>query len=98
MLTPARRAAGASSPASGPAGAAEACTAAGAPVYVTNQLDDTLSVINGRTNQVTATLPAGNAPQSVAGAPGDRRVHHPAHGTGPGAGARHPARQNSGHL
>src|SRR5260370_30791167 len=72
----------ATSPASGPAGAAEACTAAGAPVYVTNQLDDTVSVINGRTNQVTATVPAGNAPEGVAVAPDDRRVYIADNGSG----------------
>src|SRR5260370_15179660 len=72
----------ATSPAPGPAGAADACTAAGARVYVTNQLDDTVSVINGRTNQVTATVPAGNAPEGVAVAPDDRRVYIADNGSG----------------
>src|SRR6267378_308778 len=34
-------------------------------VYVTNQLDNTVSVISGRTNTVTATIPVGN-PQGMA--------------------------------
>jgi YVTN family beta-propeller protein len=44
-------------------------------IYVTNQLDDTLSVINARTNQVTATVAAGVAPEGVAVTPDGSRVY-----------------------
>src|SRR5260370_18704652 len=65
----------ATSPAFAQTGAATARTAAGGHVYVTNQLDDTLSVINGRTNKVTATVPAGKAPEGVAVAPDSRHLY-----------------------
>src|SRR5260370_29501197 len=65
----------ATSPAFAQTGAATARTAAGGHVYVTNQLDDPLSVINGRTNKVTATVPAGKAPEGVAVAPDSRHVY-----------------------
>src|SRR5260370_9996427 len=67
----------ATSPAFAQTGAATARTAAGGHVYVTNQLDDTLSVINGRTNKVTPTVPAGQAPEGVPGAPRSRHLHIP---------------------
>jgi YVTN family beta-propeller protein len=35
-------------------------------VYVTNQFDNTVSVISGQTNTVTATIPVGNGPAGVA--------------------------------
>jgi YVTN family beta-propeller protein len=37
-------------------------------VYVTSQLDNTVSVISGQTNMVTATIPVGN-PQGMAVSP-----------------------------
>src|ERR1700761_6603188 len=40
-----------------------------------NQLDDTLSVINAQTNQVTATVPAGVGPEGVAVTPDGSRVY-----------------------
>src|SRR5258708_32674351 len=76
MLTSGLLAACATSPASGPAGATTARTAASGHVYVTNQLDDTLSVINGQTNKATATVPAGKTPQGGARRPGPKHVYH----------------------
>jgi YVTN family beta-propeller protein len=35
-------------------------------IYVTNTNDNTVSVIDGQTNDVTATLPTGNGPMGVA--------------------------------
>ena len=82
LLTSGLLAACATSPASGPAGATTARTAAGGHVYVTNQLDDTLSVINGQTNKVIATVPAGKAPEGVAAAPDHRHVYIADNGSG----------------
>src|SRR5260221_10528228 len=83
MLTSGLLAACATSPASGPAGATTARTAASGHVYVTNQLDDTLSVINGQTNKVTATVPAGKTPPGGAGTPDHRHVYIADNGSGP---------------
>src|ERR1700751_5033087 len=44
-------------------------------IYVTNQLDNTLSVMNAQTNQVTATVPAGVGPEGVAVTPDGSRVY-----------------------
>src|SRR5258707_5031184 len=71
--------------AAGPVPDAAARAQAGGQVYVTNQLDDTLSVINARTNRVTATVPAGTAPESVAGTPGHRPVYLADSGAGRGS-------------
>src|SRR5258708_39628325 len=38
-------------------------------VYVTNELDNTLSVIEARTNKVIATVSAGTAPEGIAVSP-----------------------------
>ena len=59
-----------------PASATAAQAAAVGHIYVTNQLDDTLSVINARTNQVTATVPAGVGARRRRGHPGRQpRLH-----------------------
>src|SRR5258708_27525066 len=73
LLTSGLLAACGSGLASGPAETAH--TAAGRRVYVTNQLDDTLSVINSHTNRVTATVPAGAAPEGVAVTPDHKHVY-----------------------
>jgi YVTN family beta-propeller protein len=44
-------------------------------VYVTNQQDNTLSVIDGRTYKVVATVPAGVAPEGVAVTKDGRHVY-----------------------
>src|SRR5258708_8406156 len=82
MLTSGLVAACGTSPASGPAGATTARPAASGHVHVTNQLDDTLSVINGQTNKVTATVPAGKAPEGVAVTPDHRHVYIADNGSG----------------
>src|SRR5258708_25215922 len=82
MLTSALLAACATTPAWGPAGATTARTAASGHVYVTNQLDDTLSVINGQTNKVTATVPAGKTPEGVAVTPDHRHLYIAHNGSG----------------
>src|SRR5260370_31910458 len=61
--------------AAGPASVTAARAAAGGHLYVTNQLDDTLSVVNTQTNQVTATVPAGVGPEGVAVTPDGSRVY-----------------------
>jgi YVTN family beta-propeller protein len=38
-------------------------------IYVTNSVDNTVSVISGRTNKVVATIPVGNDPFAVAANP-----------------------------
>lgn len=55
-------------PAATPAGA-------GGRVYVTNQQDNTLSVIDARTYKVVATVPAGVAPEGVAVTKDGRHVY-----------------------
>jgi len=97
LLTSGLLAACATSPASGPAGATTARTAASGHVYVTNQLDDTLSVINGQTNKVTATVPAGKAPEGVAAAPDHRHVYIADKRIRPGIGAQFPNQQGRRH-
>jgi YVTN family beta-propeller protein len=58
-----------------------AAATAGAPaqasghVYVTNQLGDTVSVIDAQTDKVTATVPAGTAPEGIAVSPDRRRLY-----------------------
>ena len=47
----------------------------GALVYVTNELDDTVSVIRTASNSVIATIPVGNAPISVAVSPNGSRLY-----------------------
>src|SRR5258707_15306131 len=71
--------------AAGPAPDAAARAQAGGQVYVTNQLDDTLSVINARTNRVTATVPAGTPPQSAAGTPRHNPLYLPRTGSSRGS-------------
>ena len=44
-------------------------------VYVTNYQDDTVSVIDGSTRTVTATVPVGKGPEGVAVDPGTRTVY-----------------------
>src|SRR5258708_17228574 len=83
LLTSGLLAACGTRPASGVAGTAS--TAAGGHVYVTNQLDDTLSVINGQTNRVTATVPAGKTPESGAGTPDHRHLYTSDNGSGRGS-------------
>src|ERR1700752_2402444 len=58
-----------------PASVTAARAAAAGHLYVTNQLDNTMSVIKARTNQVTATVPAGVGPEGVAVAPDGSRVY-----------------------
>src|SRR5258708_19135967 len=54
-------------------------------VYLTNQLDNTLSVIQAPTNKVTATVPARAAPEGIAVSPGHNRLHRGNDGSGRGA-------------
>src|SRR5260370_408766 len=69
--------------AAGPASVTAARAAAGGHLYVTNQLDDTLSVVNTQTNQgidtrtnrVVRDLPAGNYPVAVAVTPDGGSVY-----------------------
>jgi YVTN family beta-propeller protein len=49
-------------------------------VYVTNQGDNTVSVIDPSTRTVTATMPTGMAPQNVAVDPGAHTVYVPDNG------------------
>ena len=44
-------------------------------VYVTNRNDDTVSVIDGSTHTVTATVPVGKSPDGVAVDPGTHTVY-----------------------
>ncbi|MFJ7497619.1 hypothetical protein ACIQZB_42245 [Streptomyces sp. NPDC097727] len=50
-------------------------TGASGRVYVTNQQDDTLSVIDASTYKVVATVPAGVAPEGVAVAKDGKHVY-----------------------
>src|SRR5258708_36809922 len=95
LLTSGLLAACATSPASGPAGATTARTAASGHVYVTNQLDDTLSGINGQTNKVTATVPAGQAPEGGAGTPHPRHGSLARHRSGRGSALHNPTHKNN---
>src|SRR5207248_2644832 len=49
--------------------------AAPARIYVTNQLDNTASVIDGATHKVVATVPVGVAPAQMAVSPDRRSVY-----------------------
>jgi YVTN family beta-propeller protein len=61
-----------------------AITPDGSKVYVTNEADNTVSVIDTATNMVVAVLPVGGAPigfgvfiqPRFAGTPGNRECHH----------------------
>ena len=63
------------SPALAPAPSAAVLPGASGRVYVTNQLDDTVSVIDAGTNKVLATVPAGRAPEGVAVAPDNKHAY-----------------------
>ena len=47
----------------------------GTRVYVTNEMDNTMTVIDGLTNAVIGTVPVGNAPSAVTVSPDGRRVY-----------------------
>ena len=44
-------------------------------VYVANQGSNTVSVLNGRTNEVIATIPVGTLPIDIVGNPATNRLY-----------------------
>ena len=44
-------------------------------IYVANGFDDTVSVISGQTNTVTATVPVGSAPEGVTADPKTKAIY-----------------------